>query len=257
MKNPMQALGPFWILLLTLTIFPCGTPAPAPDLCPEGAKILQPSDGETILIGTMYTIIVSVPDKVLELKINGSTVVNLVAEGPPHTWEYQYPWSPPAPGTYLIEARASGPLCLEASPWDQVEVTVLGFATEACLATSNANLYCRRGTDTTYEAIDTILPGQTIPVTGQSPDGKYLYLIGPNSNLPCAVPNNPEYFQLSGACQDLPIFTPGPTSVPPPTEKAHPKPAQCNDGKDNDGDRLIDMRDPQCRNPDDNSEATP
>ena len=85
----------------------------------------------------------------------------------------------------------------------------------------------------------------------------YLYLIGPNSHLPCTVPADTDYLQLSGDCGALPIFTPGPTPVPPPSDKDQPKPAECSDGKDNDGDRLIDMSDPQCRKPEDNSESTP
>ncbi len=270
MKKRMQAWGPAWMILLTLIIFACdsSTPTPPPPTCTQSTVILQPSDGAIIPLGTTIAIIVSVPYKDLEIKINASTVLQNEYNGMPHKWQYQYDWTPATPGTYLVEARSSGYVCTSETGGcnaefcnegtsDQIEVTVFGVVSQTCIATSNANLYCRRGPAPAFEAIDSILPGQTMPVTGQSPDGKYLYLIGPNSKLPCTVPHNSEYIQLSGACQDLPFFTPEPTPVPVPAEKTHPKAPECSDGKDNDGDRLIDMRDPQCRNPDDNSESVP
>jgi len=255
MKKRAQSLRPWWLLVLTVIILACGNPTPEPPPC-EGTKILQPSDGAVIPLAP-YTIIVHVRDKDLVLKINGSTVKTLVAEGTPHEWDYEYAWSPPAPGTYLIEAHSTyGYICHEETS-DQVEVTVVGVVSQACKASSSANLYCRQGPNTSYESIDTIMPGQVMPVTGQSPDGMYLYLIGPNSHLPCAVPADTGYLELSGDCGALPIFTPGPTPVPPPSDKNQPKTPECSDGKDNDGDRLIDMSDPQCRKPEDNSESTP
>jgi hypothetical protein len=260
------APSPSWIIVLTLIILACGNATPQPATCTQKTKILQPADG-AVIPWAPYSIIVSVTYKDLDIKINGSLVLQNEFNGMPVTWEYTYAWSPPAPGPYLIEARSFGYVCnngpgtcescTEGTPWDQVHVTVAGVISQICKASSSANLYCRQGPGTSYASTDTILPGQIMPVAGQSPDGLYLYLIGPDSHLPCAVPANTAYLQLSGDCGALPIFTPGPTPVPPPSDKTNPKPAQCSDGKDNDGDRLIDMSDPQCRNPDDNSESTP
>ncbi|MBI2102692.1 putative Ig domain-containing protein [Candidatus Woesearchaeota archaeon] len=46
------------------------------------------------------------------------------------------------------------------------------------------------------------------------------------------------------------VMLKGDTSPPPP-----PQTTQCSDGKDNDGDKLIDMADPGCANPQDNDET--
>lgn len=266
MKKRVRAPVLPWMILLTLIILACGSGTPTPPTCTQSTKILQPADGAVIPWGPT-TIKVSVPYKELEIKINGSLVLQNELNGMPVTWEYSYPWSPQAPGPYLIEARSfgyvcnSGPgacePCLEGTAWDQVNVTVAGVISQTCKAISSAKLYCRQGPGTTYGVTDEILPGQTMPVAGQNEDGKYLYVIGPKSNLPCAVPNNSDYLQLSGECAPLPVFTPGPTPLPPPTERPGAGQPQCSDGKDNDRDGSIDMGDPQCRNPDDNSEAIP
>ena len=50
------------------------------------------------------------------------------------------------------------------------------------------------------------------------------------------------------------ITTPSTTSTTPSTTSTAPLP-QCSDGIDNDGDGLIDMEDPDCTSPTDNSEA--
>jgi len=267
-KKRMQIPGPAWMILLTLIIFACDSSTPAPPTCTQSPEILQPSDGAVIPLGTSVAIVVSVPYKDLDIIINASTVLQNELNGKPYKWQYQYDWSPAAPGTYLIEARSFGYVCTSQTgecnaefcsegTSDQIKVTIFGVGSQACMAASSANLYCRRGPAQAYEAIDNLVPGQTVPVAGQSPDGKYLYLIGPNSKMPCAVPNNTAYIQLSGECLALPIFTPEPTPVPLPTENGQQKLPECSDGVDNDGDRLVDMRDPQCRTASDNSESTP
>jgi hypothetical protein len=60
---------------------------------------------------------------------------------------------------------------------------------------------------------------------------------------------------------ESPDPSPAPTPSPPPSVSPSPSPepappvTQCNDGIDNDGDSAVDMQDPDCSSPSDDSEA--
>ena len=162
-----------------------------------------------------------------EIKINGNTEATV----PPLSTgsgggQYgtmflgEYLWNPPAPGTYLILVRAKGNGIY--SPSDQVQVTIAGaefeltnptppaIEIEECTYTAIINQYCRR--DPGFEAIDNFIPGQSAAVIGQSTDGVFWYVIGPNYGELCTVPAEDGFGEVSGDC-DIPRFTPMPTET--------------------------------------------
>jgi hypothetical protein len=143
----------------------------------------------------------------------------------------EYNWTPPAPGTYLIKVRAKGNG--QFSSPDQVQVTVDGpeeviaeevIAEEViavdseCIFISLANLFCRRGPGTLYQEIDNFIPEQTAPIVGQSTDGFFWYVFGPNFGELCTVPSDQKFSKTDGNCDELPRFTP----VPLPTATEEP-----------------------------------
>jgi hypothetical protein len=139
----------------------------------------------------------------------------------------EYEWNPPAPGIYLIQVRAKGN-GIYSSP-DQVQVTVTGDVVESATQTPQVveieqctykaiiNHFCRRGPSKYFEAIDNFIPEQVAPIIGQSTDGFFWYVIGPNYGEVCTVPNEDRFGEVSGDCEMLPRFTPIPS--PTPTEE--------------------------------------
>ena len=157
-------------------------------------------------------------------------------------------WTPPAPGTYLIEVIAKGNG--QVSSPDQVYVTVIGDGdgdgdndgdddgdeavtptptdeiideideVEGCRYTALVNLNCRLGPGSYYISVGFFLPGQSAPVVGNTADGFYWYVVAPDTGNVCTVPNNTVFGTVEGYCSEPPIFTP----VPPPTEIPTPTP---------------------------------
>ena len=85
-----------------------------------------------------------------------------------------------------------------------------------CIYTALANLFCRTGPGgSLYPAVDSLVPGQSSPVLGLSPDGFFAQIEGVNNLLACYVPIGERYSTLSGACDVLPTLIPPP---PPPSE---------------------------------------
>jgi hypothetical protein len=164
-----------------------------------------------------------------ELRINGV----VIAEVPPISTSSggsqmgtlylgEYLWNPSAPGTYLVEVRAKGNGRFS-SP-DQVQVTIDGpeeviAADNECLFISLANLFCRRGPGTLYQEIDNFIPEQTAPIVGQSTDGYFWYVFGPNFGELCTVPSDQKFSKTDGNCDELPRFTPVPLPTSTPTEE--------------------------------------
>lgn len=134
----------------------------------------------------------------------------------------EYNWNPPAPGTYLIQVRAKGNGAFS-SP-DQVQVTVGGGGFEPmdptpervkeCIYTALINQFCRRGPGTGFSQTDHFVPEQTAPIIGQSPDGFFWYVIGPNYGEVCTVPVDASFGEASGDCEILPEITPIPEERP-------------------------------------------
>ena len=133
---------------------------------------------------------------------------------------------------------------------------------QACTLKALVNLFCRPAPG--YEPIDSFVPGDTAEVVAQS---EFLWqVIGPNYGKLCTVPKDEKLVSVEGDCEELSDFTPLPpptaTFTPTPTRPAPPDtpvpaPPQCSDGVDNDGDKLIDLNDRECRDANDNDESTP
>jgi predicted outer membrane repeat protein len=125
----------------------------------------------------------------------------------------------------LLAAQLEAPTMppVQAGESTSVPVTVQA---SSCTYTALVNLFCRQGPGVVYPQVDSFVPGQSASVNGQSQDGNYYYVVGPNSGQTCAVPSGDEFGEVSGACQGLPQFTPQPvpptaTNSPvPPTETA-------------------------------------
>ncbi len=113
-----------------------------------------------------------------------------------------------------------------AAPTEEGVVVVEEPTAEAGVCTYEAlvNLFCREGSDTRFEAIDSFTPGQTAPVVGMSTDGFYWYVLGPLSSLQCTVPSAERYGFVTGDCSGLPQFTPMPTPADTPTSTVTPTP---------------------------------
>ncbi len=136
----------------------------------------------------------------------------------------EYNWNPPSPGEYLIQVRAKGNGVYTLP--DQVKVFIAsdGFepanptpaAEEAkeCTFTAEINQFCRLGPSMGFEAIDNFIPGQSAPVLGESTEGLFWYVLGPNYGGLCTVSTEPEFGAVNGDCEILPRFTP----MPPPPE---------------------------------------
>jgi len=89
-----------------------------------------------------------------------------------------------------------------------------------CEVTALANLFCRQGPGRVFEPLDSFTPGQSASVIGQSTDGFYWYVNGPNFGKVCTVPDDAQLIEVSGDCGQLPRFTPIPTPTPSPTATA-------------------------------------
>jgi hypothetical protein len=90
---------------------------------------------------------------------------------------------------------------------------------QACTFTAAVDLNCRSspGVDV-YPTVDFFRPGQSAPVVGQSPDGQFLYVTGPNNGETCSVPAGNDYGTTVGDCGQLAIITPLPLLITPSLE---------------------------------------
>lgn len=183
-----------------------------------------------------------------ELSVDGEVVANneVPSESANETLVYMtQAWIPEGPGRYELSVRAMdgagayGPSAsvfitvgeavqLQPTP-TLIGITPIPFptATEqmACIFEAAVNLFCRRGPGNGYSDTDSFTPGMTAPVVGESGDGNYWYVLGPNTGRACTVPKGERFGSISGACSPQPRFTPPPlppTEVPstgvPPTE---------------------------------------
>ncbi len=206
-----------------------------------------------------------------EIQINGALIgtvppVSSGSGGPQYGTLFlgEYEWTPPAPGTYLIQVRAKGNG--QFSSPDQVQVTVSGgkitplpfesiptptdtlieiqqstftpipfepiptptntlVEVMQCKHTAIISHFCRLGPGMGYEAIDNFVPGQSAPIVGQSTDGFFWYVQGPNYGELCTVPTAPKFGESDGNCDQLPRFTPKPLPTPTNTPEPTPCPA--------------------------------
>jgi hypothetical protein len=129
---------------------------------------------------------------------------------------------------------------------------------QACVWKAAVNVFVRKGPGASiYPEITAVETGTELPVVGQSEDQQF-WAVELQPGVIGYVPKAEKYGAASGDCdlQILPDPKAPPTAVPQREEPAG-QPAstpQCSDGIDNDGDRVIDMRDRGCSSPNDNSE---
>ena len=281
-------------LLFGLLVSACNgataTPTPGPQVqtwidAPLSNSILPEAPYQLVFHGASFTGVSQ-----FEVSVNG-IVDGLVAPlmtgsgGPEQgTLFYsEYPWTPPAPGTYLISVRAKDGQ-QQFGPPAEVQVVVGDMIAEAddeapllqptpptaselaasCTYTAIVNLFCRVGPGQVYPEADSFTPGIEADVIGISPDGSHVQVLGPNFGVACFVPVEARFGELEGTCDDLevvqipPTPTHTPTFTPEPEQPTATAPApvlpQCSDGIDNDGDGDIDMSDGRCTSPEDDNE---
>jgi hypothetical protein len=270
-------------LIVTLLLASVLAAACGPQISPASSPqtwIDAPIHGSTIPLAA-YEIIAhaAFPAGIsqFELTITGQSAVVLPVPGDQagQSLVYiQHSWTPPAPGTYLIQARAAGPdgaygQMIEAqvhvgggeTPEPGITPDITQTPEEVgCQVEAVVNLFCRAGPGSVYNDLDSFTPGQMAPIIGQSLDGQYWYVTGPNLGVSCTVPTGPAFVIVHGEnCGGVPRFTPAPT--PRPTEEPQSAP-ECDDDIDNDGDGRTDfvagaagVGDRECTSADDDDEA--
>ncbi|KAA3645264.1 MAG: hypothetical protein DWQ07_12370 [Chloroflexi bacterium] len=154
----------------------------------------------------------------------------------------EYPWMPPAPGTYLISVRAKdgqeqfgppaevqvqvGDVLAEVGdepPLVQPGPTTTPELAASCTYTAVVNLFCRTGPGQVYPELDSFVPDDMADVIGISPDGSHVQVLGPNFGEACFVPIEERFGLLDGTCDDLEVVSIPPT--PTPTLTPTPEPA--------------------------------
>jgi hypothetical protein len=135
------------------------------------------------------------------------------------------------------------------------------------------NLNCREGNSSQFEIADTLYEGEVYIPNARGNDELWVRFTGPVTQLQCwafvdnlallvndvdtPIEQIPESLLPFAPYPPTPTPSPTPTFTPEPSETPVPSQSECSDGIDNDNDRYVDMKDPQCRNPQDNSESKP
>ncbi len=131
------------------------------------------------------------------------------------------------------------------------------------------NVNCREGNGSGFEIADTLREGERYTPNARGNDNLWLRFLGPTfgqqcwafvENLdvlinesPVALEDVPESVLPFAAYPPTPTPSPTPTFTPEPSFT--PEPAECSDGRDNDGDRNIDLVDKDCTGPNDDDES--
>jgi hypothetical protein len=124
---------------------------------------------------------------------------------------------------------------------------------QACIWKAAINVFVRKGPGASiYPEITAVESGAELKVVGQSEDGQF-WAVELQPGVTGYVPKGERFGQAGGDC-DVPTL-PDPKAPPTPVPTRVPASVpQCNDGVDNDGDGIVDMRDRGCSAPTDNSE---
>lgn len=128
---------------------------------------------------------------------------------------------------------------------------------QACIWKAVLNVFVRTGPGASiYPEITAVESGTELPVVGQSEDEQF-WAVELNPEMIGYVSKAEKFGQAIGDCNvpvlsdpEVPEISPGSPTQP---GAGNPVP-QCRDGVDNDGDRLVDMRDRECSSPEDTSE---
>jgi Bacterial Ig domain len=213
------------------------------------AWIDAPLSGETLLLDQApFEVIAHANDPAglgsIEFAVNGQSMGSSAPSSgdDSHFRNVAFAWTPPAPGDYVLTITAfdsqgnPGPaaaVSVIVSGTDPTSPAVTGTpaptatatATEvagACTFTAAINIFCRAGPGQGYEDIDSFTPGQMAPVLGESTDGFFWYVTGPNAGRLCTVPKAERFGAVTGDCSQIPDFTPVPLPTATPTPTATP-----------------------------------
>jgi hypothetical protein len=256
----MSKITRFFRLLVGLGILISGCgPQNLPASGPQ-AWVDAPLNGSTIPLAP-YQIIAhaSSPSGISQFELmitgQGPEMIPAPADQAGQTLVYiNHMWTPPAPGTYLIQVRAAGQDGAYGQMAEaQVQVGGEAAAPEAadgCMWTAAVNVFVRSGPGASlYPEIMAVEAGKMFPVVGMSQDG-FFWAVEVQAGLIGYVPMAERFGMVSGNC-DVPTLP-----DPPPPEEAAP---QCSDGLDNDGDGRTDFvpgpGDRECLSADDNDES--
>ncbi len=150
----------------------------------------------------------------------GESLLQTVSAGGARLGEAMIEWTPPGPGTYLIGASAVdsqgssgskaiaqisvGELSITVTPTLPLEVgiTVTPTSTPMLIITPSPtatpassgpsftldkNANCREGPGTAYDADETLLKGEIVPIQGRNPNNSWLWVTKPGSSRNCWV----------------------------------------------------------------------
>lgn len=253
----------FLTLALAFALVTACGPQNAPAVGPQ-AWVDAPLHGSTIPLAP-YQIIAhgASPSGVsqFELMITGQAaeMIPAPADQAGQTLVYiNHMWTPPAPGTYLIQVRAAGAdgtYGQMAEAQVMVEGEAVAPAEGACMWTAAVNVFVRSGPGASvYPEITAVEAGEMFPVVGKSQDG-FFWAVQLQNGPVGYVPMAERFGMVTGNC-DVPALPDPPTPVPPEIA------TQCSDGLDNDGDGRIDYvagilgtGDRECLSPEDNDES--
>jgi hypothetical protein len=130
---------------------------------------------------------------------------------------------------------------------------------QACIWKAAVNVFLRKGPDVAaFDRLVDVETGKSFPVVGQSEDGQF-WAVEVEPGVIGYISKSEKFSIVDGDCLDISALTdPEPPVIEPVATKKPgndaPSTPQCSDGIDNDGDRIIDMRDQGCSSPDDTSE---
>jgi len=124
---------------------------------------------------------------------------------------------------------------------------------KACVWKAVLNVFVREGPGASlYPEITAVESGVELPVVGQSEDEQF-WAVELQPGVIGYVSKAEKFGLTTGDCTVPILKDPKAPPTPVPSQVPASLP-QCSDGVDNDGDRVVDMRDTGCRNPTDNSE---
>lgn len=119
---------------------------------------------------------------------------------------------------------------------------------------------CREGNSSQYDIADTLFADTEYSPLGRGRDNLWVQFRGPVNPVRCWVYVENLTLLLNGQPTEiedvpeslLPYLAYPPTATPSPTS---PRPPQCSDGIDNDGDGYIDLQDTSCTDAKDDNEG--
>lgn len=130
---------------------------------------------------------------------------------------------------------------------------------QACVWKAAVNVFLRKGPDVgAFDRLVDVEAGKSFPLAGQSEDGQF-WAVEVEPGVIGYISKSEKFSIVDGDCLNISALTdPEPPVVEPVATKKPdddtPSAPQCSDGIDNDGDRIVDMRDRGCSSPDDTSE---